>query len=155
MVRNASPQWRMALRNTLADAAAETAPRIFACLISKNDGKPDRRAIPRSVSDRFAESRTEITNFRTTFSKARRKFTISGPLWQKLFRNWKSRTEFEKAGRNCEKPDGNCKFPDGNSQFPDRILYFRPAFAKVVRNLKKSADFRKSRATLAKVRRKS
>src|SRR5205814_1924552 len=94
-------------------------------------------------------------DFRTTFSKVRRTFTISRPLWQKLSRNWKSRTEFGKVGRNCEKTDGNCKFPGGNSQFPDRILYFRPDFAKVVRNLKKSADFRKSRATLAKVRRKS
>src|SRR5271169_3910775 len=62
------------------------------------------------VSDRFRESRTEIVNVRIAFSKVRRKFTISGPLWQKLSRNWKSRPEFEKVVQHCEKSDGNWKF---------------------------------------------
>jgi hypothetical protein len=73
------------------------------------------------VSDRFRESRTEIVNVRTAFSKAGRKFTMSGPLWQKLSRNWKSQTEFEKVVQHCEKSDGNWKFQT-------EILKVRPHF---------------------------
>src|SRR6266853_6645859 len=125
--------------NTPADVAAETAtyPRD-----SKNDSKPDRRAIPRSVSDRFGESRTEIT--------------ISGQLFPKSDGNsqfpdrfGKSCPAIGKVGRNSKKLSSILKSrtETGNSSRKfsksDRMLYFRPAFAKVVRNLKKSGRLSK------------
>src|SRR5258707_11752639 len=106
--------------NTPADVAAETAtyPRD-----SKNDGKPGSTSdSSERVRPLWRESDGNY-DFRATFSKVRRKFTISGPLWQKLSRNWKSRTETGNSSRKFSKSD--------------RILDFRPAFAKVVRNLKK------------------
>jgi hypothetical protein len=89
-----------------------------------------------SVSDRFGESRTEIT--------------ISGQLFPKSDGNsqfpdrfGKSCPAIGKVGRNSKKLSSILKSrtETGNSSRKfsksDRILYFRPAFAKVVWNLKK------------------
>src|SRR6266849_5882158 len=111
--------------NTPADVAAETAtyPRD-----SKNDGKPDRRAIPRRVSDRFGESRTEIT--------------ISGQLFPKSDGNsqfpdrfGKSCPAIGKVGRNSKKLSSILKSRTETlnsrrkSKFPGDFRNFRTAFS--------------------------
>jgi hypothetical protein len=75
------------------------------------------------VSDRFRERRTEVT--------------ISGPLWQKLFRNWKSRPKFEKVAQQLEKLGGDWKFQPEILKvrprlgFPSGFFQSRPEFQKV------------------------
>ena len=130
-------------------------------MISKNDGKPDRRAIPRSVSDRFGESRTEIT--------------ISGQLFPKSDGNSQFPDRFGKSCPAIGKVGGNSKklssilksrTETGNSRrkftisrphfvFPSGFCQSCPEFEKVSRLSKKSGNFGKSQTEILISRRKS
>jgi hypothetical protein len=92
-----------------------------------------RATAPQAVRPLLKKS-DENYDCRTTFTKARRKFTISVWLWPKSSGNSKSQPEFQKVGRNSEKPGRKLKFPDGNSQS-------QTAFGKVSRLSKKSDNF--------------
>jgi hypothetical protein len=95
------------------------------------------------VSDRFRESRTEVT--------------ISGRLFQKADGNsqfpdrfGKSCPEIGKVGRKSQKlsniPESRTEIGNSSQKFSksDRILDFRPTFSEVVRNFKKSGALLKS-----------
>jgi len=78
-----------------------------------------------------------------------------------LSRNWKSRTEFEKAVQHSEKSDGNWKFQPEilrvrpHFGFPDDLFQSCPEFEKVSRLSKKSGNFGKSQTEILISRRKS
>src|SRR5438105_3798455 len=65
---------------------------LISCL-----GSDELREYLREVSDRFSKSQSEINNVGTALAKVRRKFRMSGPLWQKPDGNSQCRDRFSKS----------------------------------------------------------